>query len=220
MSVKLMSLVWDLPDLTQSETLVLLALADHADESGECWPSVDRVAEKARIKRRAAQRVIGKLEDSGLIEVDRSRNGRGQTSRYTLHVEHPIEKGVRETPKEKRVSFATEKGVRSDTPPVSPTTPVREPSSNHHEPPREVNKVAWASWTEYRKERRLKPYTATGAFQQMSWLANFRDDEQAAIVDQSIRQGWQGLFPLRERGNGERLSAVERVRQATGGRAF
>ena len=51
MSVKIMALVWDRTDLSQSETLVLLALADRADEQGRCWPSIDGIAERARVTR-------------------------------------------------------------------------------------------------------------------------------------------------------------------------
>jgi len=56
----------------------------------------------------------------------------------------------------------------------------------------------------------------------MRWLAKFTPDEQKKIVDDSVRQGYQGLFELKESGNGThrkngepRLSAVERVYRAT-----
>jgi len=87
LSVKIMSQVWDLLDLSQSETLVMLALADHADDYGKCWPSIARVAKKARLQRRATQAVIRRLERKGFLSVDRKglRDG-GSTSHYQLHV--------------------------------------------------------------------------------------------------------------------------------------
>lgn len=69
MSIKLMSAVWDC-DLPQAETLVMLAVADHAnDPDGLAWPSVWTVARKARLSERQARRVLRKLRDAGLLEV-------------------------------------------------------------------------------------------------------------------------------------------------------
>lgn len=219
MSVKLMTRVWDRTDLSQSETLVMLALADHADESGECWPSMARVAEKARVQRRAAQRIVQKLEAMGLLTVERSV-GRSNTNRFTLHVEPlPENKGVEETPLDKtclsgqeNVSLEAGKGVVAATPESSIT--VSEPSG--------LNRDAWREFVRYRKQRKFKPYTADGARRQMEWLSKYAQDQQRRIVDESVRQGYQGLFELKETGNGAgrasggpRRSAVETVRDAT-----
>lgn len=70
-SIKVMALVWEVTDLNQCETLVALALADHANDQGLCWPSMDRVAAKARISQRQARRVMRSLESKGLILTKR-----------------------------------------------------------------------------------------------------------------------------------------------------
>lgn len=87
MSVKVMSRVWDHSTQDGSSLLVLLALADHADEDGVCWPGIERVAAKARVSERQAQRVIKALEEKGevLTQFQRGhRGGRGYTNRYLI----------------------------------------------------------------------------------------------------------------------------------------
>lgn len=65
------------------------------------------------------------------------------------------------------------------------------------DPPPGLNPAAWSRWCDYRTQikRPLKPASIPAA--QRS-LAAFGDD-QAAVVEQSIANGWQGLFALKER---------------------
>ena len=53
MSVEQMALVWKLPEEVGSTCrLVLLALADHADADGKCWPSYARLMSMTGLSRR------------------------------------------------------------------------------------------------------------------------------------------------------------------------
>ena len=65
----MMSEVWSSAPVSGSELLVLLALADFADDGGECWPAIETLAAKARLKRRATQYAVRTLIDAGLLEV-------------------------------------------------------------------------------------------------------------------------------------------------------
>ena len=59
---------------------------------------------------------------------------------------------------------------------------------------------AWNEWLQERKERKLKKYTDRGLKAAMTHLLTISNqDEQIAvqIINQSIAQGWQGLFPLK-----------------------
>ena len=58
----------DAPVENATEVLVLLALADEAADDGRnAFPSIRRVASRARVKKRAAQYALRKLEDAGVI---------------------------------------------------------------------------------------------------------------------------------------------------------
>lgn len=95
-----MSRVWKL-DLDSSLKLTLLGFADHANDAGVCYPSVERIAWKSGTSRRTVQRHVRKLEEMGLMEQLSEGGGRGNPARYHIRPE----KGDRLTP------FRDEKGV-------------------------------------------------------------------------------------------------------------
>jgi hypothetical protein len=60
-----------------------------------------------------------------------------------------------------------------------------------------LNLDAWSRWDQYRREIRkpIKPASVQAAQRK---LAGFGLD-QSAVVEQSVGQGWTGLFPLKDR---------------------
>ncbi len=83
MSLIAMNRIWDKSQATGTPLVVLLALADRADEDGICWPGVDWIAERARLQPRQARNVLRSLEASGeMITVN--QRGRNQTNRYLI----------------------------------------------------------------------------------------------------------------------------------------
>lgn len=59
-----------------------------------------------------------------------------------------------------------------------------------------LDKDAWQTWVDDRKERGKK-LTKAAIKKQIEFLAEHKADH-AAILDKSVRQGWAGLFPLRK----------------------
>jgi hypothetical protein len=86
MSGLLMGLTWQLElsdALTRAEKYVLLAYADHADQSGRnIYPSVDLVARKTGYSERAVQNATRRLEENGYLIPD-GQGPRG-TNRYRI----------------------------------------------------------------------------------------------------------------------------------------
>ena len=62
---------------------MLVALANRANEAGECWPSLAGIALNAGTTERGAQKALRELEQLRLIQTDRET---GRTSRYRLAV--------------------------------------------------------------------------------------------------------------------------------------
>lgn len=81
MSIKLMTAVWEI-DLPASDKLVLLALADCANDEGGCWPSMATLVKKCSKGERTVQAAIKSLADAGHITRD-ERPGKGCF--YTVH---------------------------------------------------------------------------------------------------------------------------------------
>ena len=75
--------------LKPTAKLVLMSLADAADDHGVCWPSVPTLARKCCISTRTVQRIIGELVDAGLLRAQpRFRQDRSRSSnRYCLALE-------------------------------------------------------------------------------------------------------------------------------------
>lgn len=65
--------------------------------------------------------------------------------------------------------------------------------------------LKWQEWLRYRKERRLAAYTPTGLKATFSKLKRISQEDHSIamqIIDQSLENGWQGLFELKQKFNG------------------
>lgn len=67
MSIQAVGWVLDHSPTKKLERLVLISLANHANEAGECWPSVERIAAEAGTTVVQARRILGTLEEGGHI---------------------------------------------------------------------------------------------------------------------------------------------------------
>ena len=81
MSIKVMTEVWNSSLATGTKRLMLLALADHANDEGACYPSVMGLAKKCAISERNAQLLLRELESSGELLTELSA-GRGHKNLY------------------------------------------------------------------------------------------------------------------------------------------
>jgi hypothetical protein len=130
----MMTLVWEVP-LADSEKIVLLALADCANDEGHCWPSMATLAKKCSKSDRTVQACIQTLCSKGHL-TRREVPGRG--CNYTVH---PIVRLATPEAVSPRSGFAPEAAApRRDC--ATPPKPIRDtpeaasdkPSKNHKEP--------------------------------------------------------------------------------------
>ena len=72
MSVAATSFVWERSESEGADRLVLLALADFADENGNCFGSWGKLEQKTRLSRATVARCLRRLQDSGdLLMVEK-----------------------------------------------------------------------------------------------------------------------------------------------------
>lgn len=87
MSVRASTWAWSLEEVMGSEALVLLALADQANDEGLCWPSQEKLAPKARQSVSTLRRSLRSLEKMGLLTTITRSSTRGRRSNlYLLHI--------------------------------------------------------------------------------------------------------------------------------------
>jgi hypothetical protein len=96
MSIKVMTEVWEHSKAKSTDLLVLLALADMANDEGECWPSMSTIGRKCRINTRNARARIYSLKNLGEVVViesggKSSSKGGVRSNRYriTVHMDDP-----------------------------------------------------------------------------------------------------------------------------------
>lgn len=84
-----MNWVFEQSPTTANDRLVLIAIADEADDDGtNAYPSVDRIAMKARLNKRTTMRCLERLEAAGELIVHRpEKRGRGHYNTYVVVME-------------------------------------------------------------------------------------------------------------------------------------
>lgn len=95
MSVAASRWAWNVSEpLSHGHLLVLLVLADRADESGVCWPSQRSIARQARVSGPTVVAALKALEAAGLItrEAQHRENGSRRADRYQLAIPGVVSK--------------------------------------------------------------------------------------------------------------------------------
>jgi DNA-binding transcriptional MocR family regulator len=122
MSIKVMSKVLETEVVSDhTELLLLLAMADFADDDGACFPSVRKLAKKSRISDRQAHRVIKQLCDRKYIELVEKggvRKGKNVSNRYRILVTGENVKGA-------GTDAMSPRGTDTATPRTDTTLPPR-----------------------------------------------------------------------------------------------
>lgn len=117
-------------DLEPRQKLLLLAIADHANDDGfGAYPGQGRLAEKAGCSERHVRRLLTILENSDLLEVVQQGDGRGHTTHYYLPWAEEVKRGTRRTSKQEKADTQM-----SYKPSIEPSEDS-EPSSESEIPP-------------------------------------------------------------------------------------
>lgn len=80
MSIKIMTRVWEKSQFKGSKLLLLLAIADNANDKGEAWPGVEYLAKKTRLTERHITRLITELNKSDELAVIRGGRYQGDSN--------------------------------------------------------------------------------------------------------------------------------------------
>lgn len=82
MSLRALTSVWDASTQEGGPLLVMLALADNANDQMVAYPSVPTIARKSRLSERQVRRILRDLEQSGEIKV--IGKGKNNVNKYLL----------------------------------------------------------------------------------------------------------------------------------------
>ncbi|EPI8840857.1 helix-turn-helix domain-containing protein, partial [Salmonella enterica subsp. enterica serovar Typhimurium] len=145
MSMNLMAKAMSIKVGNPLRKLVLIKLADNANDNGECWPSYQHIADHCECSKSAVKEHISALIKLGLMTKENRvgvNNGKGNTSNvYRLHLTStpvPPESTPPVPPKSTGGSPKSTPVPPESTPPVPPAgtrtshsfEPVKEPLDN------------------------------------------------------------------------------------------
>ena len=126
MSIKIMNSVWSshlpcsVPKNKRSTVkIVLLKLADNANDNGKCWPSIPRIAHETELSERSVIRALDNLKESNLIQVDTHRKNGVKHNTYYINI--PLIDSLRS-------DFESTKPDENDNPFTKPSDTLSKPS--------------------------------------------------------------------------------------------
>lgn len=98
MSVKLMAKAWEMA-IPQGQKIVLLALCDHSNDDGTCYPSQWKLASKCSATEKSISRHINWLKSHGILKTERRQIGRKRLSDfYIISLENYTVNEMKEEP--------------------------------------------------------------------------------------------------------------------------
>jgi len=215
MSIALMTDVWR-TKLPMTEKMVLLCLADYANDRGECWPAVETLAAKCSCSDRTIQKALKNLERWRFLQIERVT---GRSNKFRVD---PRSSFTPENPSPPKITAKPPKNIHP-----TPENPSPKPSMNHHEPPLTANAVKrarenfvlpdwipaepWVGFIEMRKHAGKMP-TPRGMGLLVAKLERLRKagHDPGQVLDQSTERNWLGLFEVKENGR------TNEIRQTNG----
>lgn len=222
--------------LQRTAVAVAAVLIDYANTAtGIAYPSVRRIVDESGVPKTTALRALRRLEEYGWITSEKRF---GAQSRYTLAGPDSVTGSGSVTGAIWNKTGAIQNLQQGKTGPDSVTEPVPmvAPEQNKAESNRKEQTVAsaanalaaptpvlpnWidrAAWDGFVEARKKNPMTSRAANLVIRELEKLRADghKPTDVLDQSTRNGWRDVFPVRpkreqEHASDRRLSAVERV---------
>lgn len=206
MSVRIMSAAWAV-NLPAGEKLVLIALADCANDEGHCWPGIASLMRKTGKGERSLQMAIKALCGQGHLTRDEVP---GKGCNYLVHPQQtlPLDTPAENAPRKKCAPQKTARTPAKIAP--KPLGTVRGIEANASTPkawalPANVSLQVWTDFLTNRKRKRL-PNTET------AWKS-FQDDlarvstqtgiPPPELIRQCTAKGWGGIYDPRERNDGQ-----------------
>jgi len=189
-----MSEIWRNGPADPMQRLVLLAIADHADDQGRAYPSMVGIASKCAMSERGVRGIIRKLEAGGWLNT-RVGGGRGGKSHYTVNPEPQTrnDKPGMTNPEYERPKTRNDTTLNPEPRSAEPSRTIIKPSKGARDVLAEVIGEETAdAFIEMRKAIK-KPLTLHAANLLCKRVKGHADPK--SVFERSIENSWAGVFP-------------------------
>lgn len=170
-----------------------------SEREGFCWASNGYFAELYKVNPTTISEWVRQLKDAGFIRIEQTH---GETRKVfmTLLEKPKTPSGKAEDPpsgkpegnSSTRKSTKRNDGDVAEDEAVAVAVPANIDTPEFH--------LAWSNWAEYRRQARIKKYTPIGAKAQLRVLSEMGPQRAVAAIQNSIANGYQGIFEPRTGG--------------------
>jgi hypothetical protein len=210
-----MTAAWTV-DLPSNDKLVLLALADCANDEGVCWPGLSSLVAKTGRCKRSLQESLRALASAG--HITRKENpGKGML--YTVHpVATSATGGKICTGSKKAHRPVAESAPKPSVTVISSEAKASSPRARFCAP----HGVSDEQWAAFRKQRK-KPINERSYILLCNKLSKLAEDgwPPGDMIDLAIERGWETVFAPRTFANEQphtapTTAALQRILRANG----
>ncbi|EKB01237.1 helix-turn-helix domain-containing protein [Proteus mirabilis] len=191
---------WNL-DLKAPQKILILSLADRADEYHCCYPSIQRLVKDTGLDKKTIGKWINLMIEDGLISDTGERKGPTKRVRVLrLNIETECTQ-KRDDTKSGNVPKNGSLNVPKNGSQNQSLETNNEPKKKGFDAKKEsipdwLDREIWFNWIDYRNEIK-KPFKTKKTFElQVKFLLECLEEGYSPeeIINQSIANGWQGLF--------------------------
>ena len=193
--------------LTPTDKLILSDIYNLCAEGGDYFKTNDTIAKEVNISVPSVSRTIKKLIKLNYIKCD--YNGRSRL----IKMISTLIKLIKQTNQNDKAAISKRLDSIHSSKHTKKHTSIDYPFNS-----KEFLDM-WAIWLDERKQQKRKKYTARGeqaTLHNLQKISNNDEKQAIKIIQQSITQGWQGLFALKGATNRNELNAEQALNWASG----
>ena len=190
--------IWLHPRLSAVDKVLLADIHSFTGNGKTFYKTNDTLAQELFVSVKTVSRSMKKLSEMGLIRIGGTKRKRLAWSLYQSgQIDHDAGHNVLDTSQNVSSDGSDCPTTNTSTSPSTNTSTERELVYPFGD---ERFKKAWAEWIQERRDRRLRKYTLRGeqsALSNLGKISNLDLETALAIIQQSIAQNYQGLFPIK-----------------------
>lgn len=212
MSIKLMDQVFKNETLDANKKLIMLALADNANDEGFCYPSINTIVKKTSLSNKTVIKHIKELEEKELL-LSKKRNsklnekGGGRLS--TIYIVFPLE-NIQKLDEDLLRKFDLKRGQSVEATPPSQSvtsplvlggqsveaTPKPSPSLFNHHLFNKLNKEEKEIYLEYIALRKSMKLKTTLSIHERLLSKYFEYGKNIELIQKAINSNWRDFYPI------------------------
>jgi hypothetical protein len=189
------------PTLSPRAKVLFGLLLHYSGQNQACWPSQEQLATDLQVSERAIRALLRELEQASLLKSN--QRGRGMSNVYELVFPDRKKTSGQNRMTGRKLPPRPEADCRSRPEEnfrslLGEQEPNEQDSLNQKggELPNELNtaqfREAWPRWKRHLAEKK-RPLTPTSERAQLDMLKEIGSENAVALINRSIRNGWQGL---------------------------